>query len=196
MAVALVALLLFVQQPLLKDSSVATAATPDLRCGAMCLYVGLRGIDVPVASFESIEKKLGPASSMGYSMDQLRSAAEEFGAHALPIQTNLENLRKRRRPFACIAHLTTGHFVLIGDVTNDSVYVINPPQSAANVPVATFLLMWDQRVLVLAREPVEPEERFRKLPTGLWIWSAILATVTIVIWGSRFFRRRNKGSNA
>lgn len=153
---------------------------PDLRCGSMCLYIGMKSLGAPIPLFDDVERRFGPAGPMGYSLDQIRVVAEQFGIHATPVVTNLDNLTRRQRPFACIAHLKTGHFVLIGDITDKSVFIVNPPYVAHELPIATFLTQWDNRALVLSSHEVQPEEALNR-QFSMWQLIAIVSSALLLI---------------
>ncbi|MES2793348.1 MAG: cysteine peptidase family C39 domain-containing protein [Planctomycetota bacterium] len=158
--------------------------TPDLRCGAQCLYMALKALDFPVASFEEVERRLGPASELGYSIEQLRTVATLYGMKTLPVLTSLDNLKKRQRPFCCIAHLDSGHFVLIADVNNDSVHVVNPPRTSSELAIPVFLSQWDNQALLLSKENLVPEEQLQS-SSSWFTWTVSILTllaISVVAW--------------
>ena len=78
--------------------------------------------------YEELESKLGQPSPVGYSMEQLATAARSFGAQTLGVETSLDNLVRRPNRFVCIALLKQGHFVNVYDIAEDRVYFADPPE--------------------------------------------------------------------
>src|SRR5258708_15960345 len=82
----------------------------DVNCGTNCLYLSLRAFDLPPSTIEELQQTLGYPSNIGYSLDQLDAAARHHGANTLAVQTSVENLQIRPRPFPSIAHVNGSHF--------------------------------------------------------------------------------------
>ncbi len=57
------------------QSAKPAVSEPDLRCGAYCLYAGLKALDVNVEGFDKLEAQLGQPTLLGYSLKALASAA-------------------------------------------------------------------------------------------------------------------------
>lgn len=144
----------------------------DLRCGSYTLYVSLRALDLPVSSFEELERKLGQPSQLGYSMGELAEAGRSYGAHALGVETTAENLQQRPGRFACIALIDEAHFVVVADIDDGQVSVIDPPRSA-NIPLETFRTQWDGRALLISRDPLLPEEELPRPIRWSILWLAL-----------------------
>jgi ABC-type bacteriocin/lantibiotic exporter with double-glycine peptidase domain len=136
--------------------------TPDLRCGSYCLYVSLKALDFPIASFAELEEKLGQPSAAGYNLGQLDEVARGYGAQTLGVQTNLENLQRRPGRFACIALIDKHHFVNFAKIDEERVFVVDPPQEYT-VPLDTLRSRWDGRALLISTDPLMAEE---DLPRG------------------------------
>jgi len=144
----------------------------DLRCGGYCLYVALKGLDLPAGSFEELEKLLGQPSSEGYSLGQLQEAAQRMGAQTLAVSTSLENLARRGGRFACIVPIAGSHFVLLADAAEDDVLVLDPPKPSANrIPRDTFESRWNHMALLISADPLVREEDLPRV----WNWRAGLA---------------------
>ena len=167
--------------------------TPDLRCGSYCLYVSLKALDLPVGSFDELQQRLGqPSPATGYSLAQLKEAAESYGARTLGVETTPENLRRRPGRFACIAHLDGNHFVNIYDVDEKEAWIIDPPRRYT-IPLDTLSIRWDGTALLLAREPLLAEEDLPREVPWLTI-AAVCAAVLLlgaVVWMVRgMFRQK------
>ncbi len=164
---------------------VARGADPDrpvdLRCGTYSLFVALRAIGLGPASFELLEKKAGPPGPLGYSVLQLEELARGEGAQTIAVESNLEKLRARPEPFACIALLDHHHFVLLHDFDDSKAYLVDPPASKV-LPIDTFRRAWTKKALLVGRLPFRPEESIRlpirwgrAIAWGLGVPSALIA---------------------
>ncbi len=116
-------------------------------CGALCLYISLRALDVDVAGVQEIADKMGTPPAGGYSLAQLSEAAQSYGMQTRGIETSAENLMKRTGRFACIAHYEDGHFVNLLNVEPGMVHVIDAPRSM-RVPLETFNQRWSRNALL------------------------------------------------
>lgn len=169
---------------LLLLTSLAQADDRDL-CGAYCLYVGLKAIDMPVESFERLQEDLGPPPAGGYSLGQLDEVARQYGAETLGVSTSIENLRLCNERFACIAHLNQDHFVLVSKIDTDGVIVVDPPAKRM-VPFVTWDRQWDGVALLLSPSALQPEEDLKAPWNWYWIGGGagviILAGTMFAIW--------------
>lgn len=130
-----------------------TVRGSDPECGVRCLYVALKGFDFPVPDYAAFRKQLGTPPEGGYSLAQLADAAQAAGAQTLGVQTSLEELAKRKRPFTFLAHLKSDHFLLVTDFENHKVSIIDPPRSS-EVPEGTFQVLWDGTGLLISPRPI------------------------------------------
>ncbi len=155
------------------------AAGPDPLCGAYCLYVALKSLDLPVGGFSDVEARLGPPSRMGYSMEDLAKGARGFGASTVGVETTLESLEHRPGRFACIALLERGHFVNVYDVRDGKVFLIDAPGSREAAADA-FRTVWGGRALLLSAQPIEAS-----YPTGPgWrTYAAIVGGLAVSVGG-------------
>ncbi|MCH7990201.1 MAG: hypothetical protein IID46_13760, partial [Planctomycetes bacterium] len=113
------------------------ANTVDLKCGGYCLYVSLKALDLPVTSYDELEKRLGQPTRAGYSMAQLEKTAKEYGAQTLGVQTSVDNLLRRPGRFACIALIEGNHFVNLAAVEDGKMSIIDTPRSES-IPLDTL----------------------------------------------------------
>ena len=142
-------------------SEEARHSPAQLHCGAYCLYLGLQALDLPPKDYQELEGKLGQPGPFGYSMEQLAEAARGFGAQARGVETSLENLRSRPDRFACIALLKEGHFVNIYDITDDRVFLVDPPETR-QVGLDSFRAIWSGKALLISDRPIPDESALER----------------------------------
>jgi len=178
--------------------SIDGAGPPDPRCGAHCLYVCLRSLEFPVASVEEVEKKLGSVSNAGYSLAQLLDAAKSLGAHAVAVETTLDDLARRKGRFACIVRLVStesAHYVIVADVDAGFVTMVDVPHKPVKVPRTTFDKQWDRSALLISTVPIEAvppagigESLFGRGPLAtILAAAAVIALIAGVYWARRRF---------
>lgn len=142
-------------------------------CGPQCLYTAMTAIDVNVGEYADFLQTFGLIEARGTSLIPLADMAEQHGLQTLLVKTTLDNLRTRGQNarFACVAHLDGNHFVLIGDVQENRVWIVDPP-AETEVASAALLARWKGHALLLAKEPLVREEDLPS-PTRMWtIWTA------------------------
>lgn len=162
---------------------------PDLKCGAYCLYISLRGLDVDGVTFEDVQRKLGEPGRTGYSLGQLAEVAKTYGIQTSGVQTSAANLRLREPPFACIALIRDTHFVNFSEVDNEYVHIIDAPNEYT-LPLATLPAVWKGEALLLARGPLLTEEELGK-PARLRRCAIIaLSCLLASVLGWRILRQR------
>lgn len=154
----------------------------DSRCGSYCLYVALRALERGPVTFEELEVRLGEPDSGGYSLAELRTAATASGAHALGVRTNLDNLvwRNRAERFVALAHVRETHFILIYDISGESIRFCDPPR-VAEVPRDTFAANWSGDALLISAAPMAPEEAVASSRAGSLWWRRVLAWCGVVL---------------
>ncbi|MGC8642354.1 MAG: cysteine peptidase family C39 domain-containing protein, partial [Isosphaeraceae bacterium] len=152
----------------------APSKKPNLKCGAYCLYVALRALDVDVPNYDALEKELGLPGRLGYSMSDLARVAELHGAHVKGMETHLEDLASRRQRLAYICLSSTGHFVCLYNVDGALVHLVDPPE-VLSVPVDTFKQQWTGKVLLISDSPIR--ESASIVPHGPWAWGLLIATI-------------------
>lgn len=170
-------------------ASPAPADEVDMRCGAYCLYISLKALDLPVRSYADVEAKLGPPSPSGYSLGQLSDVAQQYGASRLGVVTTPNNLARRRNPFACIARLGKNHFVNIGAVADGKAMIIDAPRKY-ELPLDTLRADWDGTALLLSTGPLVPEE---ELAARGWGFPGALGVFSLAVLGTVFVLYRRRG---
>jgi ABC-type bacteriocin/lantibiotic exporter with double-glycine peptidase domain len=162
----------------------------DDACGRNCLFVALDALGVPVETVSELEQWIGAPPVGGYSLAQLQAGAEQCGLFTLGVQTTLENLARRPRPFACIAHDRAGHFVLVTDVLPNlrGVRIIDPPHAAQLIQRETFEARWSGQALLISTEPLLSESELpRPVP---WFWLGVGLMILAAAAGAMWWRRR------
>lgn len=170
--------------------SAGAVRASDPECGARCLYVALKGLDLPVADYATFRSQLGAPPAGGHSLAQLADAAQAAGAQTLGVQTSLEELARRRPPFTFLAHLKSEHFVLVTNFENHKVSIIDPPL-ARDIPEGTFQALWDGTGLLISPRPITLAVDTRSgMKTMVWVLCG-LAGVAACGW--LLSRRRSAG---
>jgi ABC-type bacteriocin/lantibiotic exporter with double-glycine peptidase domain len=146
----------------------------DVRCGAYCLYTALNSFDIPIPSLEAFERELGQASPRGYSMLELKSFAEQYGAYAVAVNTDLKQLPRIKQPFTCMALLRTGHYVIVYDLEPDAISIVDPPD-AYKMRRGLFEQLFTGNTLLISQTELELPSRVR-----VWVWIASLAGVLLL----------------
>ena len=160
-------------------------------CGAYCLYLGLKAIEVPVEGMERVQQELGSPPAGGYSLGQIDATARKFGAETLGVKTTFANLRLRKERFVCLAHLKENHFVLFTKIEKDGVIVIDPPTKKF-VPFVTLQKDWNGNALLISPEPLLAEESLRS-QFGWWMPALAVAIAVVGVVAIYFSRRVRHG---
>lgn len=167
-------------------------------CGVHCLYLATKSLGDDSIALDALRAEFGEPSAGGYSMEQIRQIANAHGLQTLAVSTTLESLAARETPFACIAHLTRGHFVLIADIDPTGVLLVDPPLEV-RIPEATFESQWNGDCLLISKRPLASEAEIQH---QLWVqkvlYRVLLASVAVLaafsshrLW-SAFRMRRSK----
>jgi ABC-type bacteriocin/lantibiotic exporter with double-glycine peptidase domain len=171
----------------------------DQYCGVYSLFVAMVGVDEERApALNVLIESLHPNKS-GNSLADLEQSAVTAGFNTLAVHTTLDGLIARQRPFACIAHLPRGHFLVLKDVDDDFVRVVDPPHSLT-IPRPVFESEWDGNCLLVAASPLQSEalisrelSRHELFITAIWTVSSVVlilaAAVLIRIIQKRFQKR-------
>lgn len=149
--------------------------TADQDCGPRCLFVASEalGHDVP---YPEVKEALGePASDVGFSLLQLKEAADSLGLETQLVRTSIDRLleRSKKESFLFVAWLNSDHFVVVSDVTNDGVRVVDPP-SLRWVDPLVFQKRWKGEGLLVATDALQPEDEVGK--TSWFFGLAVLGT--------------------
>lgn len=155
-------------------------------CGLNCLFVAMLSQRPEVRISRTELSSLLGVRNEGNTFSDMKRTAEALGFHSLAVETSLENISARTRPFACIAHLSTDHFVLISDIRQETVAIVDPPR-LSTVPASQFVSMWSGKCLLISNGELESEEeisgRLRRIRAmkllGLILLSFIFTAVVI-----------------
>jgi len=132
----------------------------DLRCGLYCLTVALKSLGGKT-TINEVEASLGDAGVNGYSMQQLAETSKLFGFKTTASTTTPDLLLWRKahlgNRFACITLFNENHFVLVTDVTADTVTICDPPGTYV-LDKIIFEQKWNKKVLLISNDPLTKEE--------------------------------------
>jgi ABC-type bacteriocin/lantibiotic exporter with double-glycine peptidase domain len=180
--------LCFVVAALTNPSSGADSDDKKL-CGARTVYLAGESLTPgSMGGLENVISDLSPGDD-GNSFAEMADALENRGFKTLAVQTTLEGLMTRKRPFACIAHLIRGHFVVIADANDVEVVLYDPPRNVT-LPINTFESQWSGKCLLVSNSQLEDEELIQESlrgTSGMWmIASGVI--VVLVVFAMRFRR--------
>lgn len=164
---------------------IAASPQTDVRCGSLCLYVALQALGIGPATHQGLEDHLGLPGPHGYSLLQLESAAKWAGARTIAVETSLENLQFRDKPFTCLTIIDKKHFILMTGVDDSRLSIIDPPRSY-ELSRDAFRAVWSGKALLIGKSALASEESIKwrrllrealpiALGSGLAIAIALLA---------------------
>lgn len=125
----------------------------DFECGLYCLHMSLSALELPVGTFAVFRKQVGRPSALGYSMLELKHAAEAAGAHTLALEMAPRDLVRVQRPFACIALVADNHFVNVYDIHDGAAHIVDFPRSYS-LPLDTLTAVWSGPTLLVSNGPI------------------------------------------
>ncbi len=134
-------------------------------------------------------------SPLGSSLAELRQAAQDFGAHALPIRGLTANaLRNARHPVVLhVRRPGTGtpyrHWVLFLGTDAGEACVVDPPNAMERMPFAELMSLSDGVGLVIADKP--PDVRHLQWTTWAERGTVFLFVMAAVIAASQLTARRS-----
>ncbi|HEV3145439.1 MAG TPA: rhodanese-like domain-containing protein [Gemmataceae bacterium] len=164
-------------------------------CGIYSLYAALRihGIEI---SFADLAQSKYVGSEYGSSLAELKLAAEEHGARALPLEgmtaTTLRAsqypiLLHVRRPGRNTPYL---HWVLFLGVNGNRARIVDPPFAEEEITLAEMLALWDGVGLVISKEPVSRAELFWPAWAEIFVMLGLIA----VLAGAMFMTARRSAA--
>lgn len=164
-------------------------------CGARTIYLAGESLSPrSMGRLNELIDELSP-SDEGNSFAEMASVAESRGLKTLAVKTTLRGLMARKRPFACIAHLTRGHFVVLADANEIEVILFDPPRKLT-LPVNTFESQWSGKCLLISNSELENEDVVQQSLQGSkrkWIIMAgILSVLATLVFQFRRTVRRAK----
>lgn len=173
-----------------------TAPAQDARCGAYCLYVGMKALGLNPETYAELERRLGEPLTGGYTLEQIDAVARSCGAKTIGVQTTLDNLQARPESFACITLVGDHHFVLLYKANDEQVWICDPPK-VYEMPRDTFRATWSGKALLIGPKDFLPEEEItaRRARIAaikrLGVGSAVVAAFGAgAFWIVRLTRRR------
>lgn len=176
----------------------AREKTPEAECGYYCLMAAAisQGVAPDDVRLKSVRDDHPPISSIGYSFDELRDLASEFGLQARLLETSVDKIARRRPPFACIAHIDEGHFVCVVDydASRDAMRIYDPASAGSERPFVEqerelFDRRWSGFVLIVSRQSI-PDDPMALSRILLWI--APFACIAMAVIVTVVLRRRKR----
>ncbi len=162
-------------------------------CGLYCVYGALQSVGKDVA-FETLLRPRYLASRQGSSIEELRQAVIDSGAHAVAMTgLGAESLRSARQPM--ILHIAAAddlsgyhHWALFCGLEDGKAGLLDAPNPMERVPLSVVLARWDGAALIVSDEPsatrsIEMDEGMFKLDVILMI----LLAVCVIHGGLRLF---------
>ena len=137
-------------------------------CGISCLQI----ISKFYGKFFSIQdiRDLSSISKEGLSLYELGLTAERLGLKSLPVKAEFEKLTNNI-PLPCVAHWRNNHYVVIYNITKNSVYISDPKIGLVKYSHKEFLEGWlnyekdDSKKGVLLL--LEPTDKFNEIKPSL-----------------------------
>ena len=118
----------------------------DMMCGPIALTRVCTGLGVET-TIEEIAKLAG-TDETGTTMYGLFEAAQSKGLRAVGMRLNLDELKDIAKPI--IAHLKSGHFVVVEKIENKEVTITDREGVNRTEQLKEFKRKWDSYVLIIA----------------------------------------------
>lgn len=142
---------------LLCMTSPMQAGADDNLCGPKCLLEACQRLEVS-SSLDELSSMSDIRSGSGASLQGLATAAKKKGLECLVVKAGAEELAG----VGClaIAHLWTGHFVLV-EAVGSQLRVVDPPKAPVLVPPNEFSAQYSGFALMLSKKPfsVPPSDK-------------------------------------
>ncbi len=179
------------------DGKPSTSASTSIAndCGVNCLYIAMKTLSPSnTMDLATLQARLKPEQA-GNSLGELSEVAREQGFQTLAVETSVEALQIRQRPFVFIAHLNRGHFVLLTDSSSESVTMVDPPQKML-IPATSLDSEWGGAGIIVSSTEIEEEDTVQR---RLW-WirnrlkfALAMAAIPAIFVGTKliYLRRRS-----
>lgn len=168
----------------------------DIKCGAYSCYVALGALGLRVGSFVEFENKLGRPSNHGYSLQQLKDAANHAGAHAECVRCDFEALDQLTHSSVCIALLRGGHFIAIVGHDAKRVWVVDAPDFL-EVPRVLVEARWPGEAVLVSKQPLPIISRTTAATSPKWwIAGALGGFLALLVAGGLWTSWRRRGVTA
>lgn len=115
-------------------------------CGVASLAMAARVLGRRV-SLAELRRQI-QVLQVGTSLQELQRAAGQLGFRTQAVRIGLDHLSAVR--FPAIAHLTTGHYVVLFELNPGGVMVGDPATGVGSWPLATLQRTWSGQLLLLA----------------------------------------------
>lgn len=164
-------------------------------CGIYCVYAAVNGFGKTM-DFASLLQTRYVGTMYGSSIQELATAVEDNGLHALPMMgLSRANLVSARTPI--ILHVSRpsapgyfGHWVLFLGMENGQAKILDAPHRPELMPVADILAQWDGVGLYISEQPLSTWSlKAESLLTSenMALFAALLVLTTLL---QRFVRGR------
>jgi rhodanese-related sulfurtransferase len=131
-------------------------------CGLYSLFGALKALGHDVA-FADLLKSKYIGSHQGSSSEELKRAAEDAGAHALPVEgLTAESLEASQLPI--VLHVSANrkskqtlfdHWVLFVGMDGKRARIVDAPRELELVPLADVLARWDGTGVIVSNAPIK-----------------------------------------
>jgi len=145
----------------------------EIACGPLSLITVLESLGIELSDADR-DEIIAAAGTKGTDMGQLKSLAEQFGAHTLPVELSPAALRQTGLP--AVVHVSGTGFAAVTDYSSSGLDLVFPMKPPMDVPDARFANVFGARgvALLVARRPIAPERLGfgspspgdRAIPTG------------------------------
>lgn len=108
-------------------------------CGPACMKMICDFHELNITK-EKLYKKF-KITDEGVSLLELSDVAEKIGFRTLSARVDLQKVRDEA-PLPCIAHWNNSHFIVVYEITNDSVRIADPADTLRTLSYNDFLNGW------------------------------------------------------
>lgn len=126
----------------------------QMDCSAACLCTVIQTYGKTISI--NVAREVARVRQDGASMSNIVRASKEFGFVADPYVSTIEQLRERKLP--AIANWKGYHWVVVHEVTEDSVIVADPAQGLVTQTIAEFEEGWSRYTIYLT-----PTQKFEEV---------------------------------
>jgi hypothetical protein len=152
------------------------AAKADLNdCGPSCAHAIIQQYSTrPYQSYSKFLKEYGPISGQGSSLLKVAECFEKHDLKTLAVEsTNLQDLENFCQQWSVIAHLRSGHFVIVKKVLGRDVEIADPP-NVQRISRRNFQEKWSGKLLLVSDREIH-------LSRNAWPVRTLLACFLFIV---------------